>query len=332
MELRRIHVKPEKLREYLMQGAVLVVQVTPFKEGEELDIEGLRANTEFLVEKRHLGRLVLVPTGSTGEFYALSDEERKKVIEVVVDAANGKVPVIAGAMRAGTKWTIDHCKFAEDVGADGVMVVLPYYHVPMEEGMYLHYRKIAESINIGLLIYNNPDVSKVYIKPSLMRRLIDDIPNLVGVKENTPSVATFYEQVKAARGRIPIIQGRGEWWYIATVLLGARGFVSGYANFMPEYSLEVLKAGVAKDFEKLGKLMKRLDPLEEFIAEMNSKYGPSTSVMPPPYIEGYMVYSVIKTAMNFLGLRGGCVRLPLTELSEEDRSRLKEVLKLMGLM
>lgn len=140
------YLKPEKLREYLMQGAVLVVQTTPFTEEGEVDFEGLKFNTEYLVEKRNEGALVLVPTGSTGECYALNDEERKKVIATVVDVANGKVPVIAGTMRAGTKWTIEHCRFAEDVGADDVMVVLPYYAVPMEDGMFEHYRRIGESI------------------------------------------------------------------------------------------------------------------------------------------------------------------------------------------
>lgn len=318
--------EPEKLREYLRKGAVLVVQTTPFDENEELDLEGLKTNTEFLVEKRDLGPLVLVPTGSTGEFYALNDDERRKIISTVIDAANGKVPVIAGTMRAGAKWTSEHCKFAEDAGADGVMVVLPYYHVPTEEGLYRHYKKIAESIEIGLLLYNNPDVSKIYVNPRLMRKLAEDIPNLVGVKENTPYVATFYEQVKAVGDKIPVIQGRGEWWYIATVLLGAKGYVSGYANFMPEFSLEILKAGVAQNFDKLREAMEKLYPLESFIAEMNTKYGPSTSILPPPYVSGYMVYAVIKAAMDILGLRGGEVRLPLQSLREDDKKRLEKLL------
>ncbi|MEM2740159.1 MAG: dihydrodipicolinate synthase family protein, partial [Candidatus Bathyarchaeia archaeon] len=277
-------------------------------------------------EKRSLGPMVLVPTGSTGEFYALNDEERREVIYTVVDAANGKIPVIAGTMRAGAKWTAELSRYAEDVGADGVMVVLPYYHVPGEDGLLEHYKKIANSIDIGLLLYNNPDVSKIYVNPRLMKRLVAEVPNLVGVKENTPYIATFYEQVKAVGGKIPIIQGRGEWWYISTVLLGATGYVSGYANFMPELSLEVLKAGVSKDFSKLNQLLERVSILEEFISNMNVKYGPSTSILPPPYIQGYMVYAVIKVAMDIIGLRGGRVRLPLLDLKIEDRKNLERIL------
>lgn len=316
----------EKLRDYLNQGALLIVQVTPFRSDESLDLEGLKINTEFLVEKRHLGPMVLVPTGSTGEFYALNDEERKKVISTVVDIAGGKIPVIAGTMRAGAKWTVEISRYAEDVGADGVMVVLPYYHIPGEEGLLRYYKEIATSINIGLLIYNNPDVSKIYINPQLMKRIVSEIPNVIGVKENTPYVATFYEQVKAVGSKIPIIQGRGEWWYISTVLLGAKGYISGYANFMPEVSFEILKAGNSKNFSKLTEFLERISILEEFIAEMNVKYGPTTSILPPPYIQGYMVYAVIKAAMDIIGLRGGRVRLPLLDLKDEDKKRLKKIL------
>lgn len=318
--------EPERLREYLSRGAILVVQITPFREDESLDLEGLKLNTEFLVEKRSLGPMVLVPTGSTGEFYALNDEERKKVISTVVDVAGGKIPVIAGTMRAGARWTAELSKYAEDIGADGVMVVLPYYHIPGEEGLLRHFKEVADSIDIGLLLYNNPDVSKIYVNPKLMKRLVTEISNLVGVKENTPYIATFYEQVKAVNGKIPIIQGRGEWWYISTVILGATGYVSGYANFMPELSFEILKAGIDRDFSKLGELLKKVSILEEFISEMNEKYGPSTSILPPPYIQGYMVYATIKAAMDIIGLRGGRVRLPLLDLRIEDKKRLEKIL------
>jgi len=318
--------EPEKLREYLSRGALVVVQITPFRSDEELDLEGLKLNTEFLVERRKLGPMVLVPTGSTGEFYALNDEERKKAISTVVDVAGGKIPVIAGTMRAGARWTAELSRYAEDIGADGVMVVLPYYHIPSEEGLLEHYKMIAGSIDIGLLLYNNPDVSKIYVNPRLMKRLAAEIPNLVGVKENTPYVATFYEQVKAVGDKIPIIQGRGEWWYISTVILGATGYVSGYANFMPQLSFEILKAGTSKDFSKLSGLLEEISIIEEFISEMNIKYGPSTSILPLPYIQNYMVYAVIKAAMDIIGLKGGRVRLPLIDLRIEDKKRLERIL------
>lgn len=318
--------EPEKLREFLRKGAVLVVQLTPFKENGELDLEGLRENTEFLVEKGSGKGLVIVPTGSTGEFYALLDDERRKVIETVVDVAGGKVPVIAGTGHSGTKPAIEHSKYAEDVGADGVMVVLPYYHVPEEEGLYQHYAKIAEAIDIGVLIYNNPDTSKIYIKPKLMKRIVENIPNIVGVKENTPYVGTLYKHIRTVGDKVPVLQGRGEWWFAATVFLGVRGYISGYANFMPERSLEILDAGLSGDYARLKRLIESLAPYEDFIARMSEKYGPSTTILPYPYIGSYMFFGVMKASMDIIGLHGGQMRLPLLNIDEEDKAKLAKII------
>ena len=314
------------MRDLLRKGAMLVVQITPFREDGKLDIEGLKENTRFLVEKGSGKGLVLVPTGSTGEHYAMLDEERKEVIRTVVDAANGKVPVIAGTGHSGTLPTIEYSKYAQDVGADGVMVVLPYYHVPEEEGLYQHYAKIAEAIDIGILIYNNADVSKIYIKPDLMKRIVDSVPNIIGVKENTPYIATLYEHIKTVGSKVPILQGRGEWWFSATVFLGVRGYISGYANFMPEICLDLLRAGLNEDFPKVKEIMKKIDPYEEFVAKMCRKYGPSTAILPYPYVSSYMIYAIIKSTMDMLGLKGGHMRLPLLDLKEEDKKELEKII------
>ena len=122
--------EPEKLLEYYRSGVVQIVQLTPFKKDEEVDYEGLKENTSFLVEKREIGPMVLTPAGSTGEKYALTDEEWKRVVKTVVDAANGRIPVVPGTSHAGTKVAIERSKYAQDIGADGIMAVLPYYLVP----------------------------------------------------------------------------------------------------------------------------------------------------------------------------------------------------------
>ncbi|MEM3653580.1 MAG: dihydrodipicolinate synthase family protein, partial [Candidatus Bathyarchaeia archaeon] len=153
--------EPEKLKERLK--GVFVVVATPFNEKDELDEEGLRYNLNFLVEKGKGKPLSLIIAGSTGEFYALSEEEHKRLIKIAVDEVNGKLVLIAGTGQAGTKNALKISKYAEDVGADGVMVVLPYYHVPTENGMYQHFKTIAEGIEVGMLIYNNPDTTKTYI-------------------------------------------------------------------------------------------------------------------------------------------------------------------------
>lgn len=318
--------EPEKFREFLMKGAVFCVQLTPFKENEDIDYEGLKENTKWLIEQSKGEPLVLVPVGSTGEKYALTDEEWKKVVKVVVDVANGKVPVVPGASHSGTKVAIERAKYAQDVGADGVMVVLPYYHVPEEEGLFLHYKKICDSIEIGIMPYNNPDVSKIYMKPYLLKKLVENTDNIIAVKENTPFIPTLYEHIKTIGNKVPIVQGRGEWWFAATAFLGVKGYVSGYANFMPKICFELLKAGMNGDFLKVKEIMKKLDPYEEFIANICKKYGPSTTILPYPYLNSYMIYAIMKSTMDILGLKGGYMRLPLLNLKEEDKKELEKLL------
>ncbi len=318
--------EPEKLRDYIQKGVVLVVQLTPFKSNEEVDYDGLRKNTRFLVEKRNKGPLILTPCGSTGEFYALSDEEWKKTIKVVIDEVNGKVPVVAGASSAGTKSTIEKCKYAQDIGADGVMVVLPYYHVPDEEGLYLHYKRIAESIDIGLVVYNNPDVSKIYMKPHLLKKLAEEVNNLVGVKENSPYIPLLDAQIREAGHKVPIMQGRGEWWFGATVFLGVRGFVSGYANYMPDFCLELLKAGLNKNYKEVKEMLDKLSVYESYLKEIAPFYSPSTTILSPPYMDSSLWLSFEKASMDILGLSGGKVRSPLTDLKEEHKGELRKII------
>jgi 4-hydroxy-tetrahydrodipicolinate synthase len=316
----------KKLREYFRTGVVQIVQITPFKENEDVDYEGLKENTSFLVEKRRYGPMVLTPVGSTGENYTLTDEEWRKVVKTVVDVANGKIPVVAGDNHSGTRVAIERAKYAQDVGADGVLVVLPYYHVPEEEGLYLHYKKLADSLKIGYEPYNNPDVSKIYMKPHILKRLVDTTDNMVAVKENTPYTPTLYEQIKTVGDRIPILQGRGEWPFCVSAILGVRGYISGYANFMPEPCIDLLKAGLDGDYVKLKALMReKIDPVEEFVSKMCQKYGPSTTILPHPYVSSYMIYAVIKSAMDMLGLHGGHMRLPLLDLKDEDKKELEKL-------
>lgn len=320
--------KPEELKEKL--SAVLVVMVTPFTKNDEVNVEGLRENTRFLVEEGAGRPLVLVPTGSTGEFYTLSDEERKKVIKIVVDEANGKLPVIAGTAQAGTKQTLMMSKYAEDVGADGVMVVLPYYHVPSEEGMYQHYKTIAEGINIGVLIYNNPDTTKCHINPPLMAKLAE-VPGIVGDKENTKNLMTYYLIKKLAGDKMPILCGLGEFWFSLEALMGCPGYISGMANYAPGISLELLDAAMKRDFEKVWKIIERLRPLLEFQQKVDAAHGPTTTILPKGYEESYMWLAVIKEAMNLSGLCGGSPRLPILPLTKKEKEELSKVLTNIGI-
>ncbi len=204
------------------------------------------------------------------------------MVKTVVDVAGGKVPVVVGASHAGTKPAIERAKYVEDIGGDGIMIVLPYYHVPEEDGLYLHYKRIYDSVNIGVVIYNNPDVSKIYMKPHILKKLSEETKNIVAVKENTP--------------------------------------------YIPKFSVDLLKAGLNGDYNKVREYMEKIWYLEEFVNRMSKKYGPSSTILPHPYVQSYMIYSIIKAAMDILGLKGGSVRGPLINIDDNDKKELEKIL------
>ena len=309
---------------------VFVVQITPFNKDGNLDLEGMRANTRWLAERMSGKDFVFVPMGSTGEFYAMSDDECKAVIKMVVKEVNGRLPVIAGTGRAGTIETIKMCQYAESVGADGVMVVLPYYHIPEEEGMYLHYKLVAESVNIGVMIYNNPATSGSWIKPALMAKL-SKIPNIIAVKENTTSIGAYYLMQKAVDPKDAVVLcGLGERMFSFEAVYGCPGFISYAANFAPDLSYSVYEAA-AKDFNKLAKLVNSMAPFFSFMAKVTTNHGPDTAVRGSD-AEPAMFISATKAAMDILGLRGGEVRLPLTGVNEQEKAELASILKAMKIV
>ena len=321
--------KPEELKEK-MKG-VIIVQATPFWEDGSVDVEGLRENTRFLVEKATGKDVVLVPVGSTGEFYALSDEERKRVIKTVVAEANGKVPVLAGTAQAGTGETLKMSKYAEEVGADGVQIVLPYYQLPSEEGMYQHYKTVAEGINIGIMVYNNPAMTKAWIQPELMVRL-SEIENIIADKENTKDIIDYYWMQKLVDPlKMKIFCGLGELMFSFEAVYGCPGFVTWIANFAPTVSYELYEAAKERDFERVTKVIHRLTPLLEFVGKICAARGPHTGVMSPTYTRGYMYVSVLKECMNLVGLHGGGVRLPLLGLTLTETEELRKILADLGL-
>jgi len=320
---------PELLSRKLSEGVVQCIVATPFSEkDQEIDFEGLRENVRFLVDKCKGKPLVLTPTGSTSEFYTLSPEEREKVVKTVVDEVNGELIVIAGAAHSGTKRTADMCKMAEDLGADGVMVVMPYYHIPNEEGLYQHYKAIAEKIDIGIQVYNNPFTSKCYIKPVLMNR-IADVPGIVAVKENTKNLEMFYSHMQLAGKKIPILCGLGEFYFALEALLGSPGFISSTANYAPMIPLELLSAAKKKDFRKVMEIIETLRPLEGFHEKVAAAHAPACTETGGA--DTYMYIGVMKEAMSLVGLCGGVPRLPLLNINEAEKRELDEVLKKVGI-
>ncbi|HHV63382.1 MAG TPA: dihydrodipicolinate synthase family protein [Firmicutes bacterium] len=324
--------RPAELRAKIK--GVINIMPTPFNADGSLDKEGLRKNARFLVERFRGEDAVIVTTGSTSEFYAMSDEECKTVARIVVEEVNHELPVIVGSARAGTEPTIEMSKYAQEIGADGVMIVLPYYHIPSREGLYRHYKRIAESIDIGIMIYDNPFTSKLWIDPDLMQKL-SKIDNIIACKENTTDMGQFYSMLKKVSPEdMIIVTGLSELYYSFLWIWGCRGFISStISNFSPELALNVYKAGAAGDIKKLRESVDRLMPFNELMAKIGKRRGPLPTILSPATtpVEHPIYIALTKQAMNLVGLAGGYPRDPMDRLTEEEVDELKVALKEMGL-
>jgi 4-hydroxy-tetrahydrodipicolinate synthase len=318
-----------------MKG-IAVVQTTPFNKDGSLDLDGLRENTRWLADYAKGRDFILIPLGSTGEFYAMTDDERKSAVEAVAEVTEGRAVVLAGAGAAGTRLGVDLCQHAQSAGADGVQVVLPFYHIPQEEGMYLHYKNIAESVNpdFGIMVYNNPTVSGSWINPPLMKRL-SKIPNIIAVKENSVDIFLFSTMMNEVNpDDAVILTGSGEIAGTYFSVFGCPGFISFIANFTPEIAQSVYEAIASRDFETAVHICKtRVEPFDIFVGKLQEKYGPHTGTTRTwGGVEGFMYLAAVKAAMDLVGLRGGEVRLPLIGLDNEDKAELKDVLKEMSVL
>jgi len=322
-------ITPEVMRDKMK--AVVVVQATPLNRDGSLDLNGLKANTRFLMERCAGKRVVLVPTGSTGEAYALSDSEQLKVIETVIDCVAGQLPVVAGAAAAGTDRTIERTRAAQHAGADGVQVVLPYYHVPSDEGLVRHFLRVADALKIGVVIYNNAAVSKLWMPPHLMAKCAEH-PNIIADKENTSDV-TLYKAMRDAidPAKMTVLCGLGDLQFAYTAALGCPGFVSSTANFAPELSLALLEAADACDFLRVREIIAKIGPLYEFAGICARRRGRDPWIL-PGYTAGHIIFGVLKAALDIVGLAGGPVRGPGDDLTSGERAELKALLLRIGLV
>ena len=312
---------------------IVPVQYCPYNKSKELDVEGLRKNTQFLVDFAQDGNkdVVVMTNGSTTECYANSLEEQKTVIKTVVETVGRKVPVVAGVSQAAAERTIELAKYAEEVGADCAMIVLPYYHPASKEGMYQYFKAVADSVDIGIMIYNNADVSGTLIPPDLMARLAK-IENIIAVKDNATNAADYaFKALTIDPKDMVLLNGLGEIHYIGAAAYGYkyRGFINFIGNFAPASSYAIYEAVEAGDFNEALEALRRQMPVWSLLSKFN-KRRESISVIPECLRTNYMYMSIGKAAMDLAGLHGGPLRLPMEDLTEEEKQELKAALKEMG--
>ncbi len=332
--------KPADLKKKLKSGGVSFMLATPFDENGELMLDAYRENIEFMMEKiKGFDACTVTPTGSNGELAHLSEDEAKKAIKTAVEAIGGRAAVIVGTGRASTRETIELSRYAQEVGADGVQVVLPYYFVTTEEGLYEHYKALAKAIDIGIVVYNNPAFAAAWIKPALMKKMITDFGGdgkIAAVKENTPHIMLFGAMVKALKGTgVSIHSGFGEQWYAYQFPWGADGLATPFGNFFPEYPIAMYKAGQQGDTKTMAEWLDRMQPYYDFVGRCSAA-RPDTGIFDKPggviYGEGNVRFGIIKAAMNLMGLKGGYTRLPMTMINEKEKAELKEILKSLNLV
>ncbi|MDX5359213.1 MAG: 4-hydroxy-tetrahydrodipicolinate synthase [Rhodobacterales bacterium] len=281
--------------------------VTPFKNGE-LDLDTLKKLVEWHIEQGSTG---LVPVGTTGESPTLSHEEHETVIETVVKAAAGRVPVIAGAGSNSTVEGIRLIRFAEKAGADAALVVTPYYNKPTQAGLIAHFTAMHDACNLPIVIYNIPPRSVIDMTPATMGELAK-LPRIIGVKDATGKLERVSQQ-RITCGP-DFIQLSGE---DATALgfnaHGGVGCISVTANVAPKLCAEFQQATLRGDYKTALDYQDRLMPLHEAI-----------------FIEPGLVGA--KYALSVLGLCSDEVRLPLVGLTEGTKDRIRDAMRHAGLI
>ncbi len=280
--------------------------VTPFKDGE-LDEESLKNLVGFLLEKDVDSISTTLPTG---EVTSLSFDEIKRVIEIAVDEAGGKVPVCAGTGWSTTRETIMLSKFAEDAGADAVMPVVPFFVRPMNKGIVEHFRRVAESVNIPVIIYNGPGRAGVNLDPSVVKELLP-VDGIVGVKETNREMGQVYRVIQLTSGKIDVMQG-WEDLYLPSLALGATGIVSVAASIIGKDLAKLHRYFMEGDVDRAKEIHYRILPVVDALF---------TESNPVPLKEALYMMGVIDSPE---------VRLPLLPISDENRNRLKQALESGG--
>ncbi|WP_319533587.1 4-hydroxy-tetrahydrodipicolinate synthase [uncultured Cohaesibacter sp.] len=282
--------------------------ITPFREGA-VDYKAFESFVDWQINEGTHG---LVPVGTTGESPTLSHDEHKKVVEACVSVANKRVPVLAGAGSNNTAEAIDLAQFAEKVGADGVLVVTPYYNKPCQEGLYQHFKAIASSISIPIVIYNIPPRSVIDMSVETMKRLFDDCENIIGVKDATADLTRVTRQ-RLIVGK-DFVQLSGEdptaLGYNAQ---GGHGCISVSSNVAPKLCSQFQTACMEGNWDKALELHDILSPLHRAMFLQPSPAG-------------------AKYALSVLGKIENEIRLPLITATDPVKAEIEAAMKVAGLI
>ena len=289
------------------QGSI-VAMVTPFRNGK-IDESKVKELVELHVRQGTDG---IVPCGTTGESPSLDHDETRQMIEVTVGASAGRIPVIAGTGSNSTAHAIELTKLAAEVGASAALVVNPYYNKPTQEGLYRHFRAVAEATALPIIVYNIQGRTAVNIETPTMERLVRDCPTIVGVKEASGSLDQMSQVILACGPDFCVLSGDDNVT-LPLLAIGGRGVISVIANIVPRETSEMVHAALDGDWKRARELHYKLFPLARAaFLETN----------PIP----------IKEMMAMVGMLEPEFRLPMCRMSDGNREKLRGILTTYGLL
>jgi len=288
------------------RGAFVAI-VTPFTDDGRIDEKGLRELIEFQIESGTHG---IVPCGTTGESATMSHEEHHRVVELTIDQVNGRVPVLAGAGSNSTSESIELTRHAKEAGADGVLLITPYYNKPSQEGLYQHFKAISDAVDIPMILYNVPGRTSVNMLPATVARCAE-LPNVVGIKEATGNLNQVSEVIRLCPDDFAVMSG-DDFTAMATVAIGGTGVISVVSNVAPAEMAKLMELSLAGDFAAARKVHYRLFPLMQAMF-MDTNPVPA------------------KAALAMMGrIANPAPRLPLAPLGADAQEKLRRIMNEFG--
>lgn len=284
------------------------VLITPFTaDGQHVDVPALQRLVNWQIEQGIHG---LIPLGSTGEFLSMTPDERQQVIETCIKTANGRVPVLIGTGAERTDDCVSLSKEAQSMGADGVMIIPPFYSCPTEDELFTHYRKVSDAIGIPIMLYNNPATANVDLTPPIVARL-SQIDNCRYIKESTLEVTRVRDIIELCGERMTVfagILGYESFW------LGAQGWVAVCSNLIPQMSARLFElVADHQDMDQALALYKKMLPIVKWVG-------------------GHRYVAASKDALEMMGLPVGKPRAPRLPLPAADAAELRGALDRLGLL
>ena len=296
------------MKNTIFTGAGVAI-ITPMLEDGSVDYAGLAKNIDFQIEN---DTDAIIICGTTGESSTLDDKEHRECIRFAVEHTHNRIPVIAGTGSNDTKYAIELSQEAQELGANGLLIVTPYYNKTTQRGLVAHYNAIADSVDLPIILYNVPSRTGVNIAPQTIVDLCRDVPNIVGVKEASGNFSLLAHTRYLCPDDFYVWSGNDDQ-VVPMMALGAKGVISVVSNIAPEVMVKMSHLCLDNDIEAASKLqIQYMDLIDALFCEVN----------PIP----------VKTAMNLMGMEAGPLRLPLCDMSEKNLAILRGSMERMGLL